>query len=392
MNLARSGDVLPLSIGRKSTVDWEVQRLFIQLSPVRLFTMRHASVESLRRKWQLCVKAFASREPVGTVEERSFNEQDNTISLRIYTPARLVDEKARPALLWIHGGGFVFGDLYTAGATCRKLANTCGCVVIAVRYRLAPEFSLHTGLQDCVAAFRWLIAHAGELGLNAKKIAIGGDSAGGAFAALAAQRCREPGSPRPAAQVLVYPATDLGSTYPIDNQTPMPNRMLAELFGWLQTQIPSQDLNDPALSPNHAEDFAKLPPAIILTAGFDPLREEAFAYARKLAANNVPVQVFHFPGQFHGFLSFDAVLHGAQLAFNQIGDGVKRFFQHGSLETGVVSTLVSSPRSWGWLWLRPAQRVKEASVIALLLQDWIHKLMGSSRTQGGQPVSRTGVM
>jgi acetyl esterase len=176
-------------------------------------SIKNTPVASVRRSWQLCVKAFASREPVAEVVEREFPTADGVLKVRIYSPKPLEKDQLQPALVWFHGGGFVFGDLYTAGATCRQLANRCGCAVIAVGYRLAPESSLQDGLSDCVEAFRWVAAQANELGIDADRIAIGGDSAGGALAALVAQRCKSKGGRQPAAQMLVYPATDLSRDY-----------------------------------------------------------------------------------------------------------------------------------------------------------------------------------
>ncbi len=364
---------------RTPSLDWEVRRLFLQLSPACMLPMVTGSVKRLWRNLQLCIKAFSSRETVGAVEERAFQRGDCEIALRIYTPKTLLRQDRRPSLLWIHGGGFVLGDLYTAGATCRKLANACGCVVVAVSYRLAPEHSLHAGLEDCLRAFQWLAVHATDLGLDPSKIAVGGDSAGGTLAALVAQNCSQTDAPRPAAQLLVYPATDLTASYPDEESAPVSDRMLAMLFRWLQTQLPPSYLHDPRLSPARASALKDLPPTIMVTAGFDPLRDDALAYAGKLAKQGVGVRVIHFPGQFHGFLIFDTVLHGARLAFAQIGDALSNVFREGRVEDGVVCTEVTQPASWGWLWLRPSQRLRELGVVALMGCDALQSV-----TQAGE--------
>jgi acetyl esterase len=360
-------EMLTLPILQSESMDREVRRLFMQLSPIRLMSIKNTSVESVRRSWQLCVKAFASREPVAAVVEKVIPTVDGALKIRIYSPKQIAKDELQPALVWFHGGGFVFGDLYTAGATCRQLANRCGCAVIAVEYRLAPESSLQDGLSDCVEAFRWVVAQANELGIDADRVAIGGDSAGGSLAALVAQRCKSKGSRQPAAQMLVYPATDLSRDYSTVAGSHLP--LAAEGIEWLQSRISRlTDLNDPAISPLLSDNVAGLPPAIVLTAGFDPLREEALAYARRLASSGVSVRLIHFPGQFHGFLSFDNVLQGAREAFDRLGSALATFFSSSRLEPG-VECAAPSPASWRLLWLHPSQRLKETSVVLQLLID-----------------------
>jgi acetyl esterase len=360
-------EMLVLPVLQSELMDREVRRLFMQLSPIRLMSIKNASVESVRRSWQLCVKAFASRAAVAAVLEKLIPTADGDLKIRIYSPKLYAKDELRPALVWFHGGGFVFGDLYTAGATCRQLANRCGCAVIAVEYRLAPESSLQDGLSDCVEAFRWVAAQANGLGIDPDRLAIGGDSAGGALAALVAQKCKSKAGRQPAAQMLVYPATDLSRDYSTIAGSHLP--LAAEGIEWLQSRISRlTDLNDPAISPLLSDDLAGLPPAIVLTAGFDPLREEALAYARRLASSGVSVRLIHFPGQFHGFLSFDNVLQGAREAFDRLGSALTTLFDSGRLEPG-VECAAPSPASWRPLWLHPSQRLKETAVVIQLLID-----------------------
>jgi acetyl esterase len=360
-------ETLALPVLQSESMDREVRRLFMQLSPLRLMSIKNTSVESVRRSWQLCTKAFASRAPVAAVAEKVVPTADGSLNVRIYSPKQLAKDEPQPALVWFHGGGFVFGDLYTAGATCRQLANRCGCAVIAVEYRLAPESSLQDGISDCVEAFRWVVAQANELGIDPDRVAIGGDSAGGALAALVAQRCKSKGGRQPAAQMLVYPATDLSRDYSTIAGSHLP--LAAEGIEWLQSRISRlTDLNDPAISPLLSDDLGGLPSAIVLTAGFDPLREEALAYARRLASSGVSVRLIHFPGQFHGFLSFDNVLQGAREAFDRLGTAMATLFDSGRLDPG-VECAAPSPASWRLLWLHPSQRLKETAVVFQLLID-----------------------
>jgi acetyl esterase len=378
-------ETLTLPVLQSESMDREVRRLFVQLSPIRLMSIKTTPVASVRRSWQLCVKAFASREPVAEVVEKEFPTADGALKVRIYSPKPLEKDQLQPALVWFHGGGFVFGDLYTAGATCRQLANRCGCAVIAVEYRLAPESSLQDGLSDCVEAFRWVAAQANELGIDADRIAIGGDSAGGALAALVAQRYKSKGGRQPAAQMLVYPATDLSRDYSTIGASHFPSA--SEGIEWLQSRISHlTDLNDPAISPLLSDNLAGLPPAIMLTAGFDPLREEALAYARRLASSGVSVRLIHFPGQFHGFLSFDNVLQGAREAFDRLGSALAVLFDSGRLEPG-VECAVPSHGSWPPLWMRPSQRLKEAAVVCQIMIEVLKRgviyALGRRRADGG---------
>lgn len=360
-------------------MDREARRLFMQLSPLRLMSIKNISVESVRRSWQLCVKAFASREPVASVVEKVISRAQGALKVRIYSAKRVAKEELQPALVWFHGGGFVFGDLYTAGATCRQLSNRCGCIVIAVDYRLAPESSLQDGLDDCVEAFRWVVAEAEALGIDADRVAIGGDSAGGALAALVAQRCKSTGGRQPVTQVLVYPATDLSRDYSVIAGSHLP--LAAEGIEWLQSRISRlTDLTNPAISPLLSIDLAGLPSAIVLTAGFDPLREEALAYARRLASSGVSVRLIHFPGQFHGFLSFDNVLQGAREAFHRLGSALATAFHSGRLEPG-VECAASSPASLRLLWLRPSQRLRETVVVFALLIEILKKSLIKLRSR-----------
>lgn len=351
--------------------DADVMRLLFQLSPARYFT-GPPTVARLRRAWQLCVKAFATRERVGEVSEYEvISDAGHSFLVRTYVPASLMGRTERPALLWLHGGGFVFGDLYTAGATARKLANSCNCVVVTVDYRLAPEASIRDGLADCLEAFRWMVDCGEELGIDPKRIAVGGDSAGGTLAALVVQRISQSRGIRPCAQLLVYPAARIETHYADSQLAPMTDRMLAELFRWLQTEISSDDLDDPELSPGGTPLRSALPPAILITTGFDPLRDEALAYARKMADAGTPVQLLHFPGQFHGFLSFDAVVSGAAEAFKIAGGELSNLFA-GSRAT--AGTRIIDPGfipSASWLWLNPLQRMRELSVTWLMMRDAI---------------------
>ena len=353
---------------RRRVPDVEVQRLLVQLSPAKL--RRSLSVSRLRRDWQLCVKAFATRDRVADVRSVTTDQDGHPIRLRIYEGTGVADPK--PIIVWFHGGGFVVGDLYTAGATCRAIARRTGALVVAVQYRLVPEHSLETQIDDCHTATEWVSAHASEIGGDPGRISVGGDSAGGMLAALAAHG--RDGHPPPSvqAQILIYPATDLTRRY--DRQaldallpfTPMHAK-------WLRAKVGSvSSLGNRRFSPLHSTRLTHAPPTIVVTAGFDPLCPEALDYASRLVDNGVPVQVFHYPGQFHGFVSFDRVLHGATDALDRVCATATAVVDDTPIVTSVTSVTISARRSARRAsWLRPDQRWNELQVGYLLAADLV---------------------
>jgi acetyl esterase len=226
----------------------------------------------------------------------------------------------RPALVYFHGGGFVFGNLDTHDGVCRALAKASGAVVVAVDYRLAPEHKFPAAVDDSYAATKWVAANAERLGIDAHRIAVGGDSAGGNLATVIAMRCHDAGGPALAAQVLIYPVTDV-STFETGS-----HRELAE--GYFLTRagmewftghyLASADhKRHPEVSPLLAPNLSGLPPALIITAEFDPLRDEGEAYAKRLQQAGVPVTVTRYPGMIHGFVSMRGVLSGGRQAIQE---------------------------------------------------------------------------
>ncbi|WP_067837497.1 alpha/beta hydrolase [Nocardia lijiangensis] len=220
--------------------------------------------------------------------------------------ARLYDSGAADTLLvYLHGGGWVIGDLDTHDAFCRTVAHTARIRVVAVDYRLAPEHPYPAAVDDAVAAFRDITDRAGEFGVAAERIAVGGDSAGGHLAAVLCQRMRRDQGPAPLLQLLIYPPTDL--TGKAESRT-----TFAEGFALTRTDIdffdrcflaPDIDRSQPDVSPLHADTTAGLPRAVVITAGFDPLRDEGEAYAARLRTDGVPVTARRFDGYMHGFIN-----------------------------------------------------------------------------------------
>jgi acetyl esterase len=253
---------------------------------------------------------------VGQVKELSASGPAGVIPLRSYRPRGSKDAAMLPVLVYFHGGGFVIGDLETHDTLCRELANLSGCAVIAVDYRLSPEHRFPAAVLDCLAATRWVRDHAAELKLDASRIAVGGDSAGGNLAAVVAIDARNQGDLALAFQLLIYPATDLNSNAPShteNGQGYLLTRDTMDYFSGHYIPDPSQ-YDDWRCSPLRQPSLSNLPPALVLTAGFDPLRDEGAAYAERLSAAGDRSVYVNFARQIHGFITMGKIIDEANAA------------------------------------------------------------------------------
>jgi len=247
------------------------------------------------------------------------------IPLRVYRPTTLRETGGRaPCLVFFHGGGWVIGDLDTHDVVCRTLAHQGGVLVIAVDYRLAPEHKFPAAVEDAIAATQWVAANATTLGIDPQQIMVGGDSAGGNLAAVVALNARTAG-PKIAAQVLIYPATDFRMTHPSHREPETSCLLTHSVIGWFRDHYLSSpnDGEDWRASPARAADLANLPPAYVLTAGADPLRDEGNEFAKRLSDAGVAVKHVTFPGQFHGFITMGKLLPKAGVALTEIGVWLK---------------------------------------------------------------------
>lgn len=239
----------------------------------------------------------------------SFAGPGGAIRYRRYRPLG-VAAGLLPTLVYYHGGGFVIGNLETHDSTCRRLANQSRCQVIAIDYRLSPEHPFPAPLDDSLAAYRHVRDNAAAFGADATRIAVGGDSAGGAIAAVLCQVCKQAGETMPAFQMLIYPATDSRRVSQSHKLFADGYFLTQELIDWFwKAYIPAgTDLADLRLSPLLSEDVSGLPPAFVLTAGFDPLRDEGRAYADRLIDAGVKTTYVNYPGTIHGFFSLTRFL------------------------------------------------------------------------------------
>ena len=256
--------------------------------------------------------------PVAAVRDMEVDGASGTLRARQYAPAEAGDPA--PLLVYFHGGGGVTGGLDTHDGACHALCHHAGVHVLAVDYRLAPEVPFPAGTDDGVASFGWAAEHAAALGADARRIAVGGDSAGAAIAAAVAQAGARGEVAAPAAQLLIYPWIDLSR-----------RRRSHELFGegffltnatldWYAGQLlgPDGDASDPRCSPLLAPDLSGLAPAIVVSAGFDPLRDEAEEYAHAMRAAGVPVVLRRFASLFHGFANAGGVNRASRVALVEV--------------------------------------------------------------------------
>jgi acetyl esterase len=223
------------------------------------------------------------------------------LHVRVYSPSA---EGPLPCLVWFHGGGWTVANLELADRPIRSLANTTGCVVVAVNYQKAPEHPYPAALDDCFAAAQWAVEHADELGIDPTKVGVGGDSAGGNLAAAAALKARDLGAPDLAFQLLLYPAVDPDMDYPSarDNAEGYGLTTAGMRWFWDNYAPDPAQREDPLAAPIRAASFEGLPPAIVVTAEYDPLRDEGQLYADRLEQAGVHVVRRAYPGTIHGFL------------------------------------------------------------------------------------------
>jgi acetyl esterase len=230
------------------------------------------------------------------------------IRMRLYRGLGTTAGSALAGLVYFHGGGWTIGDLDSHDVICRQIANAAGCAVVSVDYALAPEHKFPAGVDDAVAATAWVAQHAADLGVDAARLAVGGDSGGGNLAAVVALDARNRGGPRLGLQVLVYPATDMSLRHDSHRRYGEGLFLTHSLIVWFREHYlrTPADREDWRASPALARDFRNLPPAVVITAGFDPLVDEGEEYAQKLIAAGVPVTVRRFPGQIHAFFTMGA--------------------------------------------------------------------------------------
>ena len=283
------------------------------------------SVADARARYDALVKVLPPAAAIARVEERSIAGPDGPLKLRIYTPE---GTGPFPVIVFFHGSGFVLCSLDTHDGMCRNLCGGAGALVISVDYRLAPEHRFPAASEDCLAATRWAAAHAAELGGDPARIVVAGDSAGGNLAAVTALRIRDEGGPKLAGQLLLYPVTthctaDMPS-YAENAEGFGLTRATMEWF-WGHYADPAAATN-PHAAPLIAADLARLPPALIQVAEYDPLRDEGIRYAQRLAEAHVRTDLSQWEGMNHGFLFWVNHVDAATEAMREANAWLRRIF------------------------------------------------------------------
>lgn len=264
---------------------------------------------------------------VAKIAEAACESDVGPIPIRLYYPPR-DDGLPLPLVVYFHGGGWCFGSIESHDSVCRTLCAGAGCIVASVEYHLAPEHKFPQAVNDAVAASSWAVENAAAIGADQARIVLAGDSAGANLAAVAALAARDTGQHEFLCQLLVYPATDQTMSFPSHNMFGDGYRLTRPLMVWSSINYlrDGHDVLDPRASPLFASDHSGLPPAIIVTAGFDPLRDEGEAYARKLSAAGVEVQYKCYERLIHGFIGLAGVVESAAAALDEIAGMLERKF------------------------------------------------------------------
>jgi acetyl esterase len=289
----------------------------------------HTLSPAAARKFYRERRAITQPDPPAIAEVRELRATGphGAIPMRLYHP-QLATQRSTPppVLVYFHGGGWVIGDLDTHDTLCRELANGAGIGVVAVDYRMGPEHHFPAAVDDCLAATRWVRDHAAELGVDASRLAVGGDSAGGNLAAVVAIAARDAGDLPIAFQLLIYPATDQRRGWPSHTANAQGYLLTADTMDYFHDHyIADKALDlDWRASPLLHKDLSKLPPALVLTAGYDPLRDEALQYSHRLTqAGNRATHIL-FERQIHGFITMGRVIDEANAAVALCAAELKR--------------------------------------------------------------------
>lgn len=309
------------------TLDPQVRKFLDRLAAADVPPLNQQTVGDARSQMALSTRFLGALPRVDRVQDLKIPGPGGELAIRAVTP-----EGAGTALLpvvsYYHGGGWVAGDLDSHENVCRALANAAGALVVSVDYRLAPENPFPAAAEDAHAAAAWLAVNAGEIGGDPSRLAVCGDSAGGNLAAAAAMMARDRGGPSIALQVLAYPITDF-------NFETESYRLFAEgffltradmLWYWDQYAPKIEDRRHPWASPMRAEDLSGLPPALVITAGHDVLRDEGESYARRMKDSGVAVRLSRYEGMIHGFLRRYHAFDQGRVAIDEIASELRRAF------------------------------------------------------------------
>ena len=304
----------------------EIQLMLTLKRLARIPAAETLPLDQARRELRRQQIMLGGRQPIGALRDLEVDGAEGPLKARLYIPTERTGADPAPTMLFIHGGGWMYGDLESHDPACRFLAEQSGVQILAIDYRLAPEHTFPAAVEDCQAAYRWLVDHAEEVNADPTRLAVGGDSAGGALSLSTAVWAAEKGLPL-AFQLLIYPGADFV-------ERTESRRLFAE--GFVLTEVfmagaeeayfaPDADKSHPDASGLRREEFpAGLAPAHVVTAGYDPLRDEGEALVRLLADKGVQVDHIRYPSMIHGFLHFVGAGHDAPSYNREIADRLRR--------------------------------------------------------------------
>ena len=309
--------------------DPQLQSVLAQLKEMFAAQDGPPDIAAFREGARAMARIFDNRDiPVGKVENRMIGGAQGEIPARIYTPIA-AGASPLPTLIYFHGGGFVCGDLDSHDTLCRGLTARSGCRVIAVDYRLAPEHRFPAAIEDGYAALRWIEANAPALGVDSNRIAVGGDSAAGNIAAVTCLLAKAAGGPAIHFQLLIYPLVQCTEDTPsrsefADDILVSKDALKFLAMTYFGDVIPETDFR---AAPLMASDLSGLPPAYVMTAGRDPLRDEGIQYAERLNAAGVQVERVHYEDMTHAFITMTGVVDTARIAVERAGDALRQALQ-----------------------------------------------------------------
>jgi acetyl esterase len=283
------------------------------------------------RRLYTASRAILQHDPAPVAETLDINAEGpaGPIPLRLYRGMGTEQGKALPTLIYYHGGGWVLGDIASHDGVCRDIANAAKCCVVSVDYRLAPEHKFPAAAVDSIAAADWIVKNAAKFGIDANRLAVGGDSAGGNLSAVVALHARDTGAFKLKLQVLIYPSTDMTTVYPsyetFAEQLPL-TRVTMDWFVDLYLGVREVDSKDWRASPLRAPTLAGVAPAFVVTAGLDPLRDEGELFASRLRDSGVAVTTKRYEGQIHGFISMGKIVEDAHVCVRDVAAELRKIF------------------------------------------------------------------
>jgi acetyl esterase len=306
-------------------LDPQAQQVVDAMAALNLKPVEDSTPAEAREAMRARTAALGPFDEVAKIADHRVPVDGGEIAVRVYSPS---GAGPHPVLVFYHGGGWVIGDLYTHDGICRSLTNAAACAVASVDYRLAPEAKYPVAAEDSYTALCWMAANAGRLGIDPRRVAVGGDSAGGNLATVVALMARDRRGPSLVYQALIYPVTDHGFDTPSYQENATGYVLTREAMRWFWRHYLARDEQgaEAYASPLRAANLAGLPSALVLTAECDPLRDEGEIYAARLRDAGVPVTLTRYSGMFHGFFRMTRMLDKARAALDEVAGSLRKAF------------------------------------------------------------------